>query len=525
LRLFLIIQLPMPLAPKTISDLQQTGARRIRTKRHLRFPVLTVFLTLTNFVSANLAAAENPPEFLWANTMEGTGKECLGMTADQFGNIYVTGTMGFKQHQSIGTHGWSRSGGEVFLAKFNTVGKLLWLQKAGGDGTDMGLAVAVDEMGDAYVTGYFARTITFGDIKLKANENKETRRFLPSDMFIAKYDSTGKPLWARQAGGPALDQSYGIATDKSGNAYVTGYFQGRATFGSTTLQSRSQPDRDRELDPDYGDFFVAKYDASGNILWVRQAGEGRKNAGYGIAADSTGNVYLTGRFAGNKRVNTVRFGDITVTSTNLSAFIAKYDTDGRVLWAQPTAGDQYYHRNQIAVDGTGHAFIAGSFRFDEEFGTLAGIKSSGRNSDIFLVKYDTNGKILWCKQAGGQAVEFYALALDQDGNASVIGVFEEAAIFDQIQIQAKPHDPQISGYEPFLARYNSAGDAVWVKSIDRNVGLQCLALDKKGAACLTGNFNLPITLDHIKLEPPANLLKEQLFDRPMTGFIAKLRYK
>jgi hypothetical protein len=510
----------MPLDPKIISDLQQMHRSKIRG-------VIASFVKIACIVmgfTLHISAAENPPEFLWA-TVAGGNKECLDMTSDRGGNIYITGTLGFKQHQSLGGHGWSRSGGEVFLVKFSPSGKLLWLQKAGGSGTDAGVAVIVAETGDVYITGYFAGSIAFDRVKLKAAENKDTRQFSPSDMFIAKYSSDGKLLWAKQAGGPALDQSYGIASDKNGNVYVTGYFQGKATFSSTTLESKSHPDGYHEPDPGYGDVFVAKYDASGNIVWVRQAGEGRKNAGYGIAVDGSGNVFITGQFASTERTNTIRFGDIIVKSSSLSAFIAKYNSDGKILWAQPTAGDQYYHRNQIAVDSIGHAFVAGSFDFNDEFADLAHLKKSGRNSDIFLVKYDTDGKILWCKQAGGQAVEFSSLKIDADGNASITGVFNEAASFDQIQIQAKPHDPQISGYESFLARYTAAGDATWVKTIDRNVTLRGLALDKNGAACIAGNFSVSITLDHIKLEPPRDRLKE-LFDEPVTEmFAAKLQIK
>jgi len=511
----------MPLAAKLISDLQQMRHPKIRgfVASFVKAVCIIMGFALNTF------AAENPPEFLWAS-VAGGNKECLDMTSDRGGNIYITGTLGFKQHQSLGGHGWSRSSGEVFLAKFSPAGKPLWLQKAGGTGTDAGVAVTVDETGDVFITGYFAASVAFDKIKLKAAENKDTRQFSPSDMFIAKYNSEGKLLWAKQAGGPALDQSYGIASDKSGNVYVTGYFQGRATFGSATLESKSHPDGYHEPDPDYGDVFVAKYDASGNVVWVRQAGEGRKNVGYSIAVDGAGKVFITGQFASTQRTNTIRFGDIIVKSSNLSAFIAKYDSDGKALWAQPTAGGQYYHHNQIAVDNMGHAFVAGSFNFNDEFSDLAHINKSGRNSDLFLVKYDTDGKILWCKQAGGQHMEFSSLKVDADGNASFTGVFDEAATFDQIQIQAKPHDPQISGYESFLARYTGAGDATWVKTIDRNVTLRGLAFDKNGAACIAGSFSVSITLDHIKLEPPRETLKQQLLDEPVAEmFVAKLQNK
>ena len=515
----------MPLAPKIISDLQQiVGQENVLTVWRRCF-TLHLLLAVTAYASTALGV-ENPPEFLWASQFgETKGLESCALTTDQNGDIFVTGIMGLKQHQSLGTHGWSRSGGEVFLAKFDSAGKKLWLQTAGGNGTDNGLAVASDDANNIYVTGYFSGTIKFQNLKLKALEDEKTRGQLPPDIFLAKYNPDGKPLWVQQAGGAQLDQTYGIATDKKGNVYITGYFQGRATFGALKLQSRSQPDGYHDPDPDYGDMFVAKYNADGQLQWVRQAGESGKNVAYAIATDDVGNIYLTGSFNSGEKTNAISFGDIKVTSTDLNGFIAKYDTNGKILWAQPTAGDQYYHHNQIAVDATGHAFIAGDFRFSDKFASLARISRSARNSDIFLVKYNADGKILWCKQAGGQHVEFCGLAVDQGGNAVVTGVFDEAATFDNIQIHAKAHDPRISGYESFLAHYSPDGEAIWVKSIDRNVNLRAVTLDKKGIACLTGTFNLPITLDHINLTPPTNFLKELFDERTTDVFVTKLRNK
>src|SRR5207248_5979634 len=116
--------------------------------------------------------AEQALEFLWARQFgETAGNAGLGLAADKAGNVFVTGFMGLKQHQSIGTHAWNVSGGEIFLAKYNTGGTLLWLQKASGNGTDAGVAVAVDEEGNAFVTGYFAETVRFGSLKLKATES------------------------------------------------------------------------------------------------------------------------------------------------------------------------------------------------------------------------------------------------------------------------------------------------------------------------------------------------------------------
>src|SRR5437016_4436073 len=164
---------------------------------------------------ATKVLAEDGKEFLWASQLGGTkGQSGNGMAVDQIGNIYVTGIAGHKSYQSIGTHVWHNSGGEAFLVKLNPTGKLLWRQTAGGSGVDAGVAVAADRTGGAYVAGYFSGKIKFGDVKLQAAEDKRTHDYSPADIFLARYDAEGKLIWVRQAGGSSLDQPYAVATDK-----------------------------------------------------------------------------------------------------------------------------------------------------------------------------------------------------------------------------------------------------------------------------------------------------------------------
>ena len=124
--------------------------------------------------------------------------------------------------------------------------------------------IATDGLDNIIVTGGFAGTSTFGNITLTSAGDY--------DIFIAKYDADGNFLWVVQAGGPDWDYGYGIATDGSGNSIVTGYFQGTATFGDTTLTSAGAYN-----------IFIAKIDFNGNFLWVAQARGTSSGGGFGIA--------------------------------------------------------------------------------------------------------------------------------------------------------------------------------------------------------------------------------------------------
>jgi hypothetical protein len=118
------------------------------------------------------------------------------------------------------------------------------------------------------------------------------------DIFVAKLSSSGSWSWVVKAGGSSGDFGNGIALDSSGNAYVTGYFFDRATFGSTSLTSSGS-----------SDIFVAKLSSSGSWAWAIKAGGSSSDIGSGIAADSNANAYVTGSFSG-----TATFGGNSLVS-------------------------------------------------------------------------------------------------------------------------------------------------------------------------------------------------------------------
>jgi hypothetical protein len=479
---------------------------------------LTKCLFITAFFTSSPTRTTAASNWLWATPLANK-KASAGhaIAVDEDDNTYVTGIYGNKTHQSIGTHLWHSSGGEVLLAKLDSSGKVLWQRFAGGDGIDSGNAVAVFGREAVYVAGYFSGTVKFGGLKLRAAENSKTRAYAPADGFLARFNVDGNVIWVRQFGGVALDQAYAIATDHEGNVYVTGYFQGSATFGSVKLVSRSQPDDYHDPDTRYGDAFVAKYDSRGNALWVRQAGERGMNAGHSIAVDAAGSAYVTGMFDRGS----INFDGTLVAATNDSNFIVKYDRDGKVLWAQPTAGMGYYGRaNSVAVDDSLNAFVAGSFTFTRNVGPITLSEEPGGNNDVFIAKYSGDGKVLWCKQAGGKSHDTCeGLAVDRFGNAFLTGSFDEKATFGTLEVHAAPHDPRISGYESFLVGYGPSGDVTWTDTIHRNASMNGLTVCKNGDICVIGSFRDPIVFNKTVLKTRTDVWGEPVGDT----FVAKYR--
>ncbi|MFA7028830.1 MAG: SBBP repeat-containing protein, partial [Candidatus Cloacimonadaceae bacterium] len=214
--------------------------------------------------------------------------------------------------------------------------------------------------------------------------------------------------WAKQAGGTDYDFGQDIAIDSSGNSYITGYFPGNASFGTTELTSSGGID-----------IFVAKLDSDGNWLWAQKAGGTSDDGGYSIAIDSSGNSYVTGYFH-----STASFGNITLTSSgSYDIFVAKLDSNGNWLWAKKAGGTSDDYGYSITIDFSGNSYVTGYFYSTASFGTTT-LTSSG-DCDIFVAKMDSSGNWLWAKKAGGTySDEGWGIAIDSSGNSYVTGYFE-----------------------------------------------------------------------------------------------------
>jgi hypothetical protein len=159
---------------------------------------------------------------------------------DATGNSYVhgifTGTATFGTNILI-----SRGADDIFLAKYDTDGNLLWIQQAGGPGNedDFGGAIALHTSGNIYIGGSYLLNATFGGITLTNSGDH--------DLYIAKYNNAGTLLYAQSGGGTDYDYCRGIGVDRNGNCYLTGRFSGAASLGSLNLTSTG-----------VNDLFVAK---------------------------------------------------------------------------------------------------------------------------------------------------------------------------------------------------------------------------------------------------------------------------
>lgn len=336
-----------------------------------------------------------------------------------------------------------------------------WAQSLGGSHNDRAHRVVTDGNGNSYITGYLASiNAMFGP---NTATNNSTSAY--EQMFIAKFNRSGSNLWVRTAGGVDHDEGRAVAVDGAGNVYVTGGFGSNSAFDSTNLIAHG-----------FSDVFIAKYDAEGNFLWVRQAWSTGFPLAKGLAIVTHGtNVYVAGQCEGG-----INFGGVLLTNTDL--FLAKYNEAGDLLSARNVGYDPDYnsapYAYDIAVDADENCYIASDFS-DPQF-TIGGttLTRTGRWRDGLLSKWDSNGNLLWFKQVTeGFFGACLGVRLNPNGNVAVLGRTLAQGAFAGFAVA-----------NDFLANLSSTGGVIWVRSISTNGQMFSFASDLAGASFVTGNI-------------------------------------
>jgi len=401
--------------------------------RRWKVKIIVRFLLIVLLILISRRTFAQDIDFAWVRSAGGSKLEYgRAISADRYGNCFVTGL--FKELAYFDGQELTSSGGDdIFIAKYNANGELVWVRKAGGPNADYGLGITTDGDGNCFVTGSFFGEIRCGSLTIQSNG--------ALDIFIAKYDSMGNLEWAKGAGGDGYDRGFSIAVDDAGNPVLTGFFNSTAHFDHIDLVSEGQTD-----------IFVAKYDAQGRVVWARRAGGSESDEGYGIAVDESNGCTVTGYFR-----RAASFENILLNSEGAEdIFIAKYDATGRLKWIRQAGGRSSDIANDIDLDCMGNSFITGSFGGSAAFGTTQ--LSSDGGGDIFVAKYDYFGNVVWAKNAGGPNDDVgRGIAADGFGGCVTTGEFVFDARFDTISLVSNGQR------DVYIARYDRGGDVLWVK--------------------------------------------------------------
>jgi hypothetical protein len=352
-------------------------------------------------------------------------------------------------------------------------GDALWARKAGGSGAQVAQDLAVDTNGNVIVVGYFGTKLTLGTLPTATLTSQGGY-----DVFVAKLDSDGDPLWASGFGGSSNQQAYSVAVDTTGNLFVAGNFAGSLTAGGTTLTSAGGKT----------DAFVLKLAPDGAVLWAKRFGDGADQRAWGIGVTGQGDPVLTGNFAGS-----INFG--TDASTSLTSagdadmFVARLQgSDGTHVWSR-RFGDSAYQRGKSVAVGSA-VYVAGDVK--GAFSVGSDSIAAGTYSDALALSLaTTDGSPAWGKSfhdpADAYASFGHDIAVDSASNVLLTGQFAGTIGFGGGSLTASgPHNG-------FVAQFTPGGTPAWSKAFGTSSTLDLIsrgvAADGANNVLLTGEFS------------------------------------
>lgn len=395
--------------------------------------------------------------FSWAKRFGNViDQEARSIAVDTIGNVFLTGYV--NGSIDFGSGPLDGGVGDAWVAKLEPGGSHLWSKRFVGASAQAGQGIATDGAGNVFVTGYFNGDGDFGSGVLVSAGN--------ADAFIAKLGVDGAPLWSKSFGGAGDDASQGLAVDSAGNVVVTGHFNGSVDFGGGALTSAGN-----------SDIFVVKLGADGTHLWSKRFGDPSYQSGQGVAVDSAGNVLITGFFNG-----AIDFGGGPLASAgNKDVFVAKLDPGGAHVWSKRFGDADVQYGQSLAVDDAGNVIITGTFSGTIDFGGSSFVGAG--TGDIFLAKLDSNGAHMWSKRFGdADAQDGASVAVDIAGNVLLTGTFAGTVDFGGGPLAS------LGVSDMFLAKLDADGAHLWSKRFgkgndDDGVGV---AVDVGGNALIAG---------------------------------------
>lgn len=253
-------------------------------------------------------------DFQWAGHMGGTGADrCYGI-AYANGHIYTTGIFMYSGdfNPNPGVAALTSNGGtDIFVHKADTLGNFMWARHMGSNGNDYGNAIAADDFGNVYTTGYFINTAYF------TPDSSQTLMALGgTDVFVQKLSASGQVSWVRQLGGTSSEVGNDVYVDIAGDVITSGFFYQSVDFdpgvGTFSLTAGG-----------LADAFIQKMDSAGALAWAHKFGGSGYDEGRAAAVSAQGGIFSVGHFQQSVDFDPFAGSDVKVSAGNNDVFIQK----------------------------------------------------------------------------------------------------------------------------------------------------------------------------------------------------------
>jgi hypothetical protein len=332
------------------------------------------------------------------------------LAVDGVGNTFLSGS--FSDSTIIGGQLITSEGQSVFVACLNTSHQLLWYKIFSHNLNSKGTKIAV--VGNSvFLTGHFFESVCFG--------NDSIVTYGGWDIFLVKLDaSTGNHLWLKRYGNAGGDFSNNLEIAQDSSIYITGEFRGYCAFDSHVLICTGTCAS-----------FIAKVNQNGTVMWVKQGSSPHGMQSNGLALISSDRILISGIFS-----HSTDFGSgIILTSPAYSAFIACYDTAGNIVWANTFPYDEINY-----ITSTGNGFVYG-------------IDSQTEH----LFKINVNGSVIWNKAVMARKDNRYGIGygISHDEHVFISNTFTDVVSFGSDTLYGDINNPAV-----YVAVLDSSGNCI-----------------------------------------------------------------
>lgn len=423
-------------------------------------------LSVLSLAAVFAANAQLTPSVFKGSGSTGNGEVIYSIAADESHNVYGTGILtGTLTDGAITVN--NAGGNDIYFAKYNSNGQMIWAKSIGSSGSDMGLSISYNK-GFVFVSGVFNGTVQFGTQTLTSQGQ--------DDGFLAKYDSSGNFVWVKQFGSTWLDRVDKVMFTTNDNMYVTASLGDGTQYGGNTLTSAGGIDG-----------YVFKLDSSGNLLdYINIGGSSNEYAG-GLCIKN-GSMYLTGLYFSN----TLSAGALDIDKVGqYDGFVLRMSETFDPIWLRSFGGSDYDGGSRTLVDDNGNCYVAGYSTGSIAFDNVS-LPGTFGVSDGVIAKYDSLGNVMWAKRAGTNSFCHYR---DLRFGASQNEIQPWGHFKGDIVIGGQTYSSASASEQDFFsATYSPSGAVTEVKTYGGTNEESIVELVNTGNALwLCGSFNTSTT--------------------------------
>jgi hypothetical protein len=331
-------------------------------------------------------------EVEWIKTIGGSGAETGQAIIKTLDGGYAV--LGFTNSTDGDVQEKLSSVNDYWLLKLDTNGSLEWSKTYGGSKDDRGQSLAQTTDGGYVLTGYAMSDDGDGSVNSGFHDN-----------WVLKVDASGTILWEKSFGFSGHDHSYDIIEAQDGGYFFTGFLDITSARSDGNTEKASSLTRHG-----VGEFWGTKIDKQGALQWRGYFGGTNNDRAHAVVQAEDGGFVMAGFSESNDF-------DITDTQGSYDFWMVNVDAKGKMLWERSFGGSGIEIAYDIAKTTDGGYVIAGN-----TFSTDGDISQANGGSDFWLIKVDNTGSLVWEQTYGGSGFDAaQAVIASKDGGYFVVG--------------------------------------------------------------------------------------------------------